>query len=367
MSLLKKWIIIIILSLIGLFSVALTIIYFQSGKVGDEEFPVEIRNLVFPIKVRRFYIGVTVNPSGKAKLSFEEDIRNSFKEVSEVGELVNYAGGWVGSSGNFLSEQLEAIYSLIEENDLKLVVEMSFFKFPESGNPIRDGLPLILPRGLTAENLSDPEFRRLYFSEALKIVEKFSPKYFVVGIEVNIYYLFERDDFENFLSLYFEIYDAIKSISPKTKVFVSFNLELMMYGFPGYDENSHWNLIKRFGDKLDLVAFTTYPFRRYKSPMDIPLGYYVQIKNFTDKPIAFTEIGWHSKYGEGDQLSFIMCFLNLTKSLKIEFIQWVYLHDLSPRSSASSLNSLMGLRSYDDEPKLSWYAWKKLYSLPFTP
>ncbi|MCS7365344.1 MAG: hypothetical protein NDF54_07910 [archaeon GB-1867-035] len=98
---------------------------------------------------------------------------------------------------------------------------MNFFKLPESGNPIRDGLPLILPRRLLAENLSNPEFRRLYLSEAVKIAEKFSPEYFVVAIEVNIYYMFERDDFENFLTLYFEIYDTVKTVSPDTLVFFS--------------------------------------------------------------------------------------------------------------------------------------------------
>ncbi|MCS7365343.1 MAG: hypothetical protein NDF54_07905 [archaeon GB-1867-035] len=44
----------------------MTIIYFQSGKIVDEEFPVEVQNLVFPIKVRLFCIGVTANPSSKA-------------------------------------------------------------------------------------------------------------------------------------------------------------------------------------------------------------------------------------------------------------------------------------------------------------
>jgi len=107
-----------------------------------------------------------------------------------------------------------------------------------------------LPRRLLAENLSNPEFRRLYLSEAVKIAEKFSPEYFVVAIEVNIYYMFERDDFENFLTLYFEIYDTVKTVSPDTLVFVSFNLELMMHGFPGYDENPHWNLIDKFGNNL---------------------------------------------------------------------------------------------------------------------
>jgi hypothetical protein len=58
------------------------------------------------------------------------------------------------------------------------------------------------------------------------------------------------------------------------------------------ETESHWDVIDRF--KTDLVAFTTYPGLYYRNPSDIPEDHYAKIKNYTTKPIAFTEIGWHS-------------------------------------------------------------------------
>lgn len=75
--------------------------------------------------------------------------------------------------------------------------------------------------------------------------------------------------------------------------------------------------------------------------MDIPINYYSQIKEYTNKRIAFTEIGWPSKVSEDEQLNFIVRFLNLTKSMNIEFIQWIYLHDLSPPTDTAPLKSFM--------------------------
>jgi len=138
---------------------------------------------------------------------------------------------------------------------------------------------------------------KLYYkNSAVTFAEEFRPEYLRLGIEVNSVYMKSVEDFKEFVRFYNEVYDAVKAVSPETKVFTVFQLErtkeLTLWEIE--EGKPHWEFIDRF--KTDLVAFTTYPDLYYRDPSDIPEDHYVEIEKITTKSIAFTEIGWIAQH-----------------------------------------------------------------------
>jgi hypothetical protein len=124
------------------------------------------------------------------------------------------------------------------------------------------------------------------------------------------------------------------------------------------ETEAHWELIDRF--ETDLVAFTTYPGLFYRDPADIPDDHYTQIKDHTDIPIAFTEIGWHSESyppgwesSEEEQAEFLSAFFRLTESIDMEIIVWSFLYDQDVLQPFDS----MGLRRADGTARPAFYIW----------
>jgi len=87
-------------------------------------------------------------------------------------------------------------------------------------------------------------------------------------------------------------------------------------------------------DKLDLLAFTSYPHsvQGVNSPQDIRGDYYSSAAAMVPgKPVAFTEIAWpsHPAFGgEEGQAEFIRMVPGLLDGLDVEFVMWPWLHDL---------------------------------------
>jgi hypothetical protein len=119
-------------------------------------------------------------------------------------------------------------------------------------------------------------------------------------------------------------------------------------------------LLDRF-PKSDIIVFTTYPGLIYKNPSEIPLDYYSEIKTRTTKPIAFTEIGWHSEASplgwessDTEQAEFVRTFFILTKNLNKELTIWSFMFDQNTIEPSRS----MGLRRRTDgTAKPAWDEW----------
>jgi hypothetical protein len=109
-----------------------------------------------------------------------------------------------------------------------------------------------------------------------------------------------------------------------------------------------------------LAAFTTYPDLIYKDPAEIPADYYTEIAKHTAKPIAFTEIGWHSaaspqgwESSDDEQASFVRSFFSMTKTISPVFRVWSFLYDQSTVEPFTS----MGLMRQDGNPKSAFNEW----------
>ena len=289
--------------------------------------------------------GVSLSPR-----SFEsEDFTKFFETAQQAGKIISWAGDWneltMENGGPRVVTELASVYDYIP------FVIVHFFT-QSTGELIR---PL------------NAETREKYLMSALSFVETYHPHYLALGIEVNVLYEKSPEDFEDFVTFYSEVYDAIKEESPTTKVFTIFQLERMkglhggLFGGENDPDNEQWWLLDKF-PKGDIAAFTTYPGLIYKNPSDIPSDYYSEISLYTRKPVAFTEIGWHStadipgwESSESEQAEFVEIFFTLTGNMDIELMIWSFLYDQGITEPFKS----MGFYDKDGNAKLAWNAWIK--------
>jgi hypothetical protein len=120
-----------------------------------------------------------------------------------------------------------------------------------------------------------------------------------LGVEVNLLYESSPTDFQTFVSFFNATRTAIRAASPGTAVFTIFQLEKMkgldggLFGGMNDTADAEWGLLSDFGSS-DLAGFTTDPGLIYHSASSMPSDYYGEIARHTQKPIAFTEVGWQS-------------------------------------------------------------------------
>ncbi len=283
--------------------------------------------------------GVSVSPK-----SFSgDDFVNFLEKVKETQDVLLWAGDWI----EIHEEKAPITFS-------ELASQYDYIPIIEVGHYIQESGELFRP--------FNEENKQIYLDSTIEFVKEFKPKYFGMGVEINIFAEKNPDAFKEFVPFYNNVYDAIKEVSPDTKVFTVFQLEKMkgLKMWEIEESEPHWEMIDRF--KTDIVAFTTYPGIFYKDVSDIPENHYTEIKTHTTKPIAFTEIGWHSaasptgwESSEEEQAEFIKTFYALTKDLNVEIAVWSFMYDFSIFEPFNS----MGLISIEGKEKLAWQEWIK--------
>ncbi len=286
--------------------------------------------------------GVSLSPRSFS----EEDFTAFFGEAAQVGRVVGWYGDWAQLGAE------SAAPAVVAELAGTYGYEALFI-----ASPFNQTTGLLRP--LDAAQV------QAYRDAAAAFAGKYRPAYLGLGIEVNS--LWERlpDQFEAFVVLFDETYDAVKAASPETQVFTVFQLERMkglhggLFGGTNDPAESQWHLLERFA-KADLFAFTTYPGIVYPDPADIPDGYYAELTQRTGKPVALTEIGWPSvlkaagwESSEDEQGRFVERFLALVQAAGPRLLIWSFLYDQGlPDPFQGS-----GLLRDDGSRRPAWYAW----------
>ena len=234
---------------------------------------------------------------------------------------------------------------------------------------------------IEGRSFKDALIRDAYRDLVLKTVQEVQPDYLGLASEINSYQKANPKDFENFVSLYNELYPEIKQISPDTKVFVSFQYEDLQGLWTFNPEDIHppqWDLIDKF-EKLDVFAISTYPHFVFKDLSSIPHDFYSQIRDHTNLPIAVAELGYGSLSDgtlQGSKQGQIQILELLETQLigsNFEFLIW-YLHrdyDVQEfkdaleikglESAAADWFSTIGIINYKGEPKPAYDVWSRLF------
>ena len=225
-------------------------------------------------------------------------------------------------------------------------------------------LSLMTPPGMYDVTLNDPAWRQAYKKAIVDIVLVTKPLYLSLGNEVNRWYeKYGADEsssngFQHFVSLYEEIYDTVKIISPETKVFCIFAREIV-----AELREADLNVLDLFNpDKIDILMFTSYPYavKGINNPEDIPNDYYKKaFEYFPDKQFGFSEVAWPSledfggEQGQADFITHITSRLTKDNGIDLHVLGWAWLHDIDE-------NDYTGLKKMDGSEKLAFEIWKNL-------
>ena len=239
-----------------------------------------------------------------------------------------------------------------------------------------------LPQGWDP-SFANPDVRTAFTNFTQWIVQEFEPHYLGLASEINTYLDAYPEDVENYMSLYVEVYDRVKSVSAETQVFVTFQWDDLnnMFapaaeGRPAYQTN--WEQVEAFEPKLDLWVISSYPYFVFDDGA-IPADYYTPLLEQTDKPLAVAEGGWSSTQvgpvggTEAGQVAYLEA---VHDQLGERLSFWVYLilSDLNMESISAGLEDVgrppedadtlslfasLGLRSFDGTPKPALEVWDR--------
>jgi hypothetical protein len=311
-------------------------------------------NVILPIEQRSFYLGLVPTPVNAPDSTFDDVVR-AYEETGGIAEIQMV---WVEPAGIGQYEKLKQnrVITALRVYGLKPVVTLQFATIKEVPG---DGLQYVVdaPSGINAD-LSDPEFRTLWVEEATNIAREFNPEYLSLGNEINDYFYLHPEDLEDYISLYDEAYAEIKKVSPETKVF-------MVFSYTHIVDNNQFDMLERFNDRVDLIGLTTYPWKYFDTPADIPDDYYSRLDQHIDKPIAFIEIGWISSDSKGsseaEQADYLVRFLELTDGMDIEMVNWLFLHETVLEGTVASVSEpetgTISLKNKDGSKKPIYNIW----------
>jgi hypothetical protein len=305
----------------------------------------------------------------------EESYGQTFELAASVGELIliQHTLPWQDMlSGNLSGDTVQTTKretGLAHEHGLDIFVAIDPTDASTGRSQLAD-----LPPELDGAGFADEDVRRAFVGYAQYVTENYHPKYLALGVEINSYQHQHPKDFEQFVTLYHETYEAVKELAPETLVFPTFQLEELQGLLPVDDPYpTQWHLISRFEPRLDLLAVSSYPGLAYSQAEEIPDVYFVKLASYTDRPIAITGMGYSSGSGtngtdseaEEEQKAFLRRALDSAQQLGMPLVVWFVGQD--PTFTGGSLFDRLqsiGLRRQDGTAKPAWLAWEAAARLP---
>lgn len=223
------------------------------------------------------------------------------------------------------------------------------------------------PVGVDPEaGFSDPALRNAFLAYTAYVVANYEPDYLAIGVEINMLYERNPAQFEAFVSLYEEAYDAAKQARPEMRIFPTLQYEDLL-GLADEIHAPHWEVIDAFDGRIDVLALSSYPSRSFTTAGDIPADYYTQASAHFDGEIMLAETGYTSAPADGflaigteeDQRAFVQRLQAESDAGSFSAVVWYAAEDpgFAPEGPAARLNSI-GLRTNAGEPKLAWETWE---------
>lgn len=282
--------------------------------------------------------GVSLSPADFS----EESFIAFFEEAGEVGNMLGW-GGTVDQLGD--PTAAPAVVATLWEDRLFIQTSPFHQNNGESPAPFDSN-------------------RDQWRNDVVDFVTEHDVHYLGIGVEVNYLRSNDLEAYDLLVDWYDEVYDAVKTASPGTLVFPTFQYERMIGKQGGLwggnpDAPEEWETLDDF-TKRDLTAFTTFPFLIYERLEDIPDDFYAPILEHVEGDVAFTEIAWpHTPPAEGwegspeSQAGFVNRLYKIAPEL--ELAMWLLLYD---QPLALPFNHV-GMVENDGTPQPAWEAWRE--------
>lgn len=279
--------------------------------------------------------------------------------------------GDADQSDSILRDNLRNMSLLADQHGLDTI----YIVDPLNGLNRREFLDL--PAGWDP-SFANPDVREAITNLSLWILEEFEPRYLGLSSEINTYLEAFPNEIPHYLTLYREIYDAIKAASPATQVFVTFQWEQVNgLQFGTGQPEPEWDQIEMFEPDLDLWVISSYPFVAFSTGANIPSDYYTPLLTKTNKQLAVAEGGFIShptgpfsgtQQDQVDQLTSVHDQIGSRLDFWINLI----LDDFDPAAIADPMRNQgrtetdistlglfasIGLREFDGTPKPAMSIW----------
>jgi hypothetical protein len=259
----------------------------------------------------------------------------------------------------------------VEERELRLFYALDPF------DPADRGRLAASPAGYEGADLGHPDLRAAFVAEARFVAASYAPDYLALGVEINA--TFERSpaQYAAFVDAYREAHDAVREVSPRTRVLVTFQYEQLLGVVPWEPPRPpRWELLDDFEGRLDLFALATFPSVTYEVARALPPLYYRQIRDHTTLPIAFAAVGYASAPGRdglnsstpAEQRRFLQRLLSDADAIEAPFVVWFAGRDPAFATEPPlDLLASVGLRDAADRPKEAWTVWAETATRPYEP
>jgi hypothetical protein len=215
-------------------------------------------------------------------------------------------------------------------------------------------------------SFANPVIREAFKKSAAELARLQVP-YLCLATEINFLAMQRIDEYIHFARLYQETYLLVKRISPRTRVFVSFQWEWMRILDSKAPQRiaEHRKLVDVFRPRLDVVGLTTYPAFFHDTPADLVPDYFTWLAHHvlpTDE-ILLMEVGWPSegRGNEQEQRQFIRELPKFLEGVNVSVVAWALLHDVGLEEFDANLNSV-GLVTTTGRRKPAFAEFSKLHA-----
>ena len=312
---------------------------------------------------RELRLGLGVQPAAETREAYV----NTFATAARHADLVSIARvpPWEEFfPGAGVSEETHALMRLERDLVRQYGLSLLFAIDPTDGAVQRSRIA-----GLTGEDggFLRADVRDAFVAYGIYVATNYNPDYLAVGVEINMLRARAPEQFEGFLEAYARLYDAVKSIRPDLRVFPTFQLEDLL-GTLTQPRPPQWEAIEAFGERLDALAISTYPYlsSSIRLVREIPEDYYRQLRERYPGEILITEAGYASAAADGhawvgsqrEQAQFLERLLTDAEAYGFGVVVWAAERDpaQSRQGGAAVLNDI-GLRFSDGSDKLAWRLW----------
>lgn len=281
----------------------------------------------------------------KNENSSDIEIKKAIKVTLENSDILTAQIPWNPYNNNFIND-IKWIYDLSKSTNKKLIINVDWM------NSDRNSL-----NGGNNWSFSDKLVKEKFIRTIVKLSEKYKPDYINLGIEINYLALEMPDEFKFFLDIYNYSKPLIQSISTKSKIGVTFQLELLAGADKKRTNKSSYEIIRTFGDNIDYIGISMYPNIDNKDY----LSHLKNIEALTSKNISIFETSLPTnKYSVNDQSKYLDDLLNyIHAEPKYDLLIWTSTHDICDSTNNWQYN--LGLLNCELNSKKSFYTWIKWF------
>jgi hypothetical protein len=282
-------------------------------------------------------LGVALSPAHIPNFS-SADLSAFFDEAAVIGNHIVWICEWE-SMPPF--GQIKAVHDMAVADQLKFHFYISpIALFGGRKNPA-------IPKSVGGTSFADPKVREAYKDEVLTLAS-LNPD--VLGLATEVNFLAQNPaEYQAFVSLVHETYQAVKKKYPFQTVTISFQWDVMR-------AQRQFVLLKDFAGSVDTYSFTTYP-DAFGAPQKVPADYYAAIREYLpSQRVGISEFGWSSAppSSERAQAELYGRIPELMTPVRPEYVSLALLHDVALFTGELERLNHVGIRLIDDEPKPSW-------------